>query len=161
MKKQITVAIVSMLTLTACSNPAINEPSTKARPIKSSEMQQDQNKNQDTQSIFYLNSADVLLTDNLLAEHKPPASLIVYNQCLSVRSFLSGKTYTLATPNANEILFDDNQNVIGLLNKKSKRRILIGDEIVLDSTNTVNANASTKPVPKDCSQELLITAAVE
>ncbi|OOS05296.1 hypothetical protein SAMN02745664_104111 [Moraxella cuniculi DSM 21768] len=85
----------------------------------------------------------------------------MYNQCLSVRSFLSGKTYTLATPNANEILFDDNQNVIGLLNKKSKRRILIGDEIVLDSTNTVNANASTKPVPKDCSQELLITAAVE
>ncbi|OOS05297.1 hypothetical protein SAMN02745664_104110 [Moraxella cuniculi DSM 21768] len=68
MKKQITVAIVSMLTLTACSNPAINEPSTKVRPIKSSEMQQDQNKNQDTQSIFYLNSTDVLLTDNLLAE---------------------------------------------------------------------------------------------
>lgn len=167
MKKQITVAIASMLTLTAC------QQSTTGKPVAS----HDQNKPAYTQSknqtifqssdqtsspkMVYIKFDNIPNKTEPLAEHRYPAILDIYNNCLSIKTLDTGEFSTLVVPNANEILFDDNQNIIGLLNKESKRKILIGDKISLSGTNTVDASASTKPVPKDCSQELLITAAVE
>lgn len=111
----------------------------------------------DSQEIFYVTRNDMVNLPKYLYEHRVPATLIVHHNCLSIKTLNEEHISTFIVSDGKEILFDDNQKIIGLINNKSKKKFLIGDRIRLSGTNTVHATSSTKPVPKECSQKLVLT----
>ncbi|WFF38264.1 hypothetical protein LU290_08370 [Moraxella nasibovis] len=115
----------------------------------------------ENKEIFYLTSDDISDMPTELREHLTSMDLIIHNNCLSLKSRNDeDKIYTFVLSDEKEILFDENKKIIGLTNPKSKKKFLIGEQVGLSGTNSVNATSSKKPVPKECSQTLLFTGEV-
>lgn len=114
----------------------------------------------ENKEIFYLTRNDISHMPTELQEHLTDMDLIIHNNCLSVKAIDEDGIFTFILNSTNEILFDENKNIIGLINPKSKKQILIGERVGLSGTNTVNATSSKKLVPKECSQTLLFTGKI-
>lgn len=114
----------------------------------------------ENKEIFYLTRNDISDMPKYLYEHRDTMNLVVHNNCLSVKAIDENKIFTFVLSDENEILFDENKKIIGLINPKSKKNFLIGEQVGLNGTNTVNATSSNKPIPKECSQTLLFTGGI-
>ncbi|MFB6348595.1 hypothetical protein ACFBZI_03925 [Moraxella sp. ZJ142] len=110
--------------------------------------------------IFYLTRNDIFNMPIEMQEHVVGMDLVIYHNCLSVKSIGEEEYFTFILSDENLILFDENQKIIGLINPKSNKKFLIGDNVELSGTNTVNATSSKKPVPKECSQTLLFAGEI-
>lgn len=115
----------------------------------------------ENKEIFYLTRNDISNMPTELQEHLTSMDLIIHNNCLSLKSRNDeDKIYTFVLSDEKEILFDENKKIIGLINPKSKKKFLIGEQVGLSGTNSVNATLSKKTVPKECSQTLLFTGEI-
>lgn len=114
----------------------------------------------ENKEIFYLTSNDIADMPKYLYEHRDAMNLVIHNNCLSVKTINEEKYFTFILSDEKAVLFDENKNIIGLINPKSKKKILIGEKVGLSGTNSVNATSSKKPVPKECSQTLLFTGEI-
>lgn len=115
----------------------------------------------ENKEIFYLTRNDISHMPTELQEHLTSMDLIIHNNCLSLKSRNDeDKIYTFVLSDEKEILFDENKKIIGLINPKSKKKFLIGEQVGLSGTNSVNATSAKKPVPKECSQTLLFTGEI-
>ncbi len=124
--------------------------------IKKSEPLMENNK-----EIFYLTRSDIVEMPKHLEELRDGMDLIIHHHCLSLKSRDGeNKIFTFVLNSHDEILFDENKKIIGLMNPKSKKKILIGERVGLGGLTTRPAAVSKKPVPKECSQTLLFTGEI-
>lgn len=115
----------------------------------------------ENKEIFYLTQNDISDMPKYLYEHLTSMDLIIHNHCLSLKSRNDeDKIFTFVLSDEKEILFDENKRIIGLISPKSKKKFLIGEQVGLSGTNSVDATLSKKPVPKECSQTLLFTGEI-
>lgn len=102
----------------------------------------------ENKEIFYLTSNDIFDMPKDVNQHMVSMDLVIYNNCLSVKSIGEEEYFTFVLSDEKEILFDENKNIIGLINLKSKKKFLIGERIGLNGTNGVNATSSKKTSAK-------------
>lgn len=115
----------------------------------------------ENKEIFYLTEKDIIEMPKYLAQMRNGMDLIIYHNCLSLKSRNSeNKIYTFVLNDDSKVLFDENQKIIGIINTTSNKKILLGDIVGLNGLTSEPATLSKKPVPKECSQTLLFTGEV-
>ncbi|QEY24205.1 hypothetical protein [Neisseria animalis] len=159
------IGVLSALCLTACNPTSLtNTPAAATFPNHNNPGSTPDTSDKtpptakaQAEAIFYLTGDDIL-DNGLMIEPLVSTRLIVYNGCLSEGNPHHPENIgTLAIPKHNDLLFDDNRQLIGLVNKNSQRKILIGDYIALSGIKNLSATSSTKPIPEACSQNITTT----
>lgn len=162
-----------MLPITACNPVSIpNAQPTTQDKNNHQHIQKSQNENTNNENMkapkeqqsvrdFYVRQSDFTSLPRELAEHVITMKLIMHNGCLSLNSIDDeNRIFTFVLLNDTEILFDDNQKIIGIMDGKSKKKILIGEGFGINSTGGVDPALSKKPIPKECSQTLLVIGGI-
>lgn len=108
--------------------------------------------------IFYLTDDNINFNE-AISQPRLGADLILHNHCLSIKvDDVNGENIgMLAIPHNAKVIFDDKQNIIGLLNTKTKKQILFGERIGLSALGAVDIELSNKKVPKHCPKIIYIT----
>lgn len=153
MKAYKIVLLLSAVLLSACYQPK-NTMESKQNYMGNSHI------NSQKYSLFYISSDDIKSPKLSLKELIMNGELIVHNGCLSIKSPMLNHIHTLVIPKSNNILLNDDKEIIGIINTKSNKKLLIGDKVSLSGVNSVKSYFSEKPVPKECSQTLLFTGEV-
>lgn len=108
---------------------------------------------------FFLLSTDLKFDKDL---HQLEAiwlgKLILHNNCLSILVEGDKETlYTLVVPKNYEILFDNQKNIIGIKNIKSKEQYKIGESLTFGGLAVDKAKMnSNKSIPNYCEPRLAL-----
>lgn len=87
--------------------------------------------------------------------------LIINNNCLSIYYDNENvrKIYTVVIPENINIIFDSNNNIIGLENSKLKKKYELKNNILIGGMATINKDRIKKKIPDQCSQNILLPGA--
>ncbi|MBI0422248.1 hypothetical protein I7H67_05470 [Acinetobacter sp. ACIN00229] len=108
---------------------------------------------------FFLLSKDLNFDKDLhQLEAVWPGKLVLYNNCLSILVKSDKETiHTLVVPKNYEIIFDDQNNIAGLKDSKSKEQYKLGESLLLGGLAIDKEKMkSNKNIPSYCELRLAL-----